>query len=40
MLKDTYAEDELVRLLGETYGEIEDVYFVNYDPFEIIKRFD
>ena len=40
MLVDSYAEQEMKRLLTEYYGgAIEGVEFINYDPEKIAQRF-
>jgi hypothetical protein len=38
MLQDAYAEDEMIRHLGERYGEIEDLLFVNYNIDHLLTK--
>ena len=37
LLDDPYAVDEMIRHLGERYGEIDEQFFVNYDVEAILR---
>ena len=40
MLRDTYAEDEVIRLIEKYYGgSVTHSEFINYNPARIIKNF-
>ena len=38
LLSDTYAEDELVRLLSDRYGAVEESFLINYDIEHVLRR--
>lgn len=38
LMTDTYAEDEMIRLLEERYGPIEESFFINNDIDRLIGR--
>lgn len=38
LLEDPYAVDEMIRHLGERYGEIDEQFFVNYDVEAILRQ--
>jgi hypothetical protein len=39
LLLDSFASDELLKHLSGQYGEIEDMFHINYKPAEILNRF-
>ncbi len=38
LLSDTYAEEELVRLISERYGDVEESFLINYDIEQVLRR--
>jgi hypothetical protein len=38
MLIDTYAEDELVRILSQRYGKIEEAFLINYNVEKLLAK--